>query len=165
MHCAQARLTTPAPLQQTQRRPRQQPSSGMTRHVAGDPSAWSQVRLASAGACFRRVCWVNTTASEQLLAALCMSTQWAAHCAHCHASSLCAGSDDFTLFLWEPSTQKQPLARMTGHMQLINQASRAGGACPAMRRLSCTAASCVLALFRTPFSSSRACCCAGHVFP
>lgn len=33
----------------------------------------------------------------------------------------CAGSDDFTLFLWEPSTQKQPLARMTGHMQLINQ--------------------------------------------
>ncbi|KAL4439724.1 hypothetical protein ABPG75_002725 [Micractinium tetrahymenae] len=34
---------------------------------------------------------------------------------------LVTGSDDFTLFLWEPSTQKQPLARMTGHMQLINQ--------------------------------------------
>ena len=33
-----------------------------------------------------------------------------------------AGSDDYTLFLWEPSTQKQPKARMTGHMQLINQA-------------------------------------------
>jgi ribosome assembly protein 4 len=32
-----------------------------------------------------------------------------------------SGSDDFTLFLWEPSTQKQPKARMTGHMQLINQ--------------------------------------------
>ena len=37
------------------------------------------------------------------------------------------GSDDFTLFLWEPSTQKQPLARMTGHMQLINQVGRGGG--------------------------------------
>lgn len=36
-------------------------------------------------------------------------------------SSSPTGSDDFTLFLWEPSTQKQPLARMTGHMQLINQ--------------------------------------------
>ncbi|EFN51765.1 hypothetical protein CHLNCDRAFT_56362 [Chlorella variabilis] len=34
---------------------------------------------------------------------------------------LVTGSDDFTLFLWEPSTQKQPKARMTGHMQLINQ--------------------------------------------
>lgn len=34
---------------------------------------------------------------------------------------LVTGSDDFTLFLWEPSIQKQPLARMTGHMQLINQ--------------------------------------------
>eukprot|EP00887_Chlorella_sp_A99_P001715 scaffold8.g1715.t1 len=35
---------------------------------------------------------------------------------------LATGSDDFTLFLWEPSASKQPLARMTGHMQLINQA-------------------------------------------
>lgn len=34
---------------------------------------------------------------------------------------LATGSDDFTLFLWEPSASKQPLARMTGHMQLINQ--------------------------------------------
>ena len=34
---------------------------------------------------------------------------------------LVSGSDDFTMFLWEPSTSKAPLARMTGHMQLINQ--------------------------------------------
>jgi ribosome assembly protein 4 len=38
------------------------------------------------------------------------------------AMYLCAGSDDFTLFLWDPSNQKQPRARMTGHMQLVNQA-------------------------------------------
>ena len=36
-----------------------------------------------------------------------------------------SGSDDFTMFLWEPSTSKAPIARMTGHMQLINQVSRA----------------------------------------
>ncbi|KRZ77371.1 Notchless -like protein 1, partial [Trichinella papuae] len=34
---------------------------------------------------------------------------------------LVSGSDDFTLFLWSPSTNKKPLARMTGHQQLINQ--------------------------------------------
>ena len=36
---------------------------------------------------------------------------------------LVSGSDDFTMFLWEPSTSKKPLHRMTGHVQLINQAS------------------------------------------
>jgi hypothetical protein len=41
---------------------------------------------------------------------------------------LVSGSDDFTMFLWQPSTSKAHLARMTGHVQLINQASgRAGG--------------------------------------
>ena len=35
---------------------------------------------------------------------------------------LVSGSDDFTMFMWEPSTSKAPVARMTGHMQLINQA-------------------------------------------
>lgn len=58
---------------------------------------------------------------------------------HCRLKSLCtaerryqtatggrperlvSGSDDFTMFLWEPSASKQPVARMTGHMQLINQ--------------------------------------------
>jgi ribosome assembly protein 4 len=34
---------------------------------------------------------------------------------------LVTGSDDFTLCLWEPSTSKTPLARMTGHQQLVNQ--------------------------------------------
>jgi ribosome assembly protein 4 len=34
---------------------------------------------------------------------------------------LVSGSDDYTLFLWEPFISKKPLARMTGHQQLINQ--------------------------------------------
>ena len=33
---------------------------------------------------------------------------------------LVSGSDDFTLFLWDPSTSKQPICRMTGHQQLVN---------------------------------------------
>ena len=33
---------------------------------------------------------------------------------------LVSGSDDFTLFLWEPEDNKKPLARMTG---LISQTS------------------------------------------
>ena len=33
---------------------------------------------------------------------------------------LCSCSDDFTLFLWEPTTSKQPIARLTGHQQLVN---------------------------------------------
>ena len=31
-----------------------------------------------------------------------------------------SGSDDFTLFLWQPTTEKKSLARMTGHQQLVN---------------------------------------------
>jgi len=31
-----------------------------------------------------------------------------------------SGSDDFTLFLWKPSSEKKSLARMTGHQQLVN---------------------------------------------
>ncbi len=34
---------------------------------------------------------------------------------------LVSGSDDFTLFMWQPSSDKKPIARMTGHQQLINQ--------------------------------------------
>lgn len=34
---------------------------------------------------------------------------------------LVSGSDDFTMFLWRPSDDKKPIARMTGHMQLVNQ--------------------------------------------
>ena len=41
-----------------------------------------------------------------------------------------SGSDDFTMILWQPSTSKQPVARMTGHVQLINQVGRLlGGVC------------------------------------
>ena len=32
-----------------------------------------------------------------------------------------SGSDDFTMFLWSPSTSKQHIARMTGHVQTVNQ--------------------------------------------
>lgn len=34
---------------------------------------------------------------------------------------LVSGSDDFTLFLWEPEENKKPIARMTGHQALINE--------------------------------------------
>ena len=34
---------------------------------------------------------------------------------------LVSGSDDFTLFLWLPEKEKKSTARMTGHMQLINE--------------------------------------------
>ncbi|XP_050410241.1 notchless protein homolog 1 isoform X2 [Patella vulgata] len=34
---------------------------------------------------------------------------------------LVSGSDDFTLFLWTPEVEKKPVARMTGHQQLINE--------------------------------------------
>lgn len=33
---------------------------------------------------------------------------------------LVSGSDDFTLCLWYPESDKKPIARMTGHQQLIN---------------------------------------------
>lgn len=33
---------------------------------------------------------------------------------------LASGSDDFTLALWLPETNKKPLERMTGHQQLVN---------------------------------------------
>lgn len=31
-----------------------------------------------------------------------------------------SGSDDFTLFLWEPEKSAKPIARLTGHQQLVN---------------------------------------------
>ncbi|XP_062508173.1 notchless protein homolog 1-like [Corticium candelabrum] len=37
------------------------------------------------------------------------------------AEMLVSGSDDFTMFLWNPSESKKPVAQMTGHQQLINQ--------------------------------------------
>ncbi|CAN0533521.1 unnamed protein product, partial [Ectocarpus sp. 12 AP-2014] len=33
---------------------------------------------------------------------------------------LVSGSDDFTLFLWNPVDGKKPLARLTGHQQPVN---------------------------------------------
>ncbi|XP_013408024.1 notchless protein homolog 1 [Lingula anatina] len=34
---------------------------------------------------------------------------------------LVSASDDFTMFLWQPETEKKPLTRMTGHQQPINE--------------------------------------------
>eukprot|EP00879_Flechtneria_rotunda_P028829 GHRR01031059.1.p1 GENE.GHRR01031059.1~~GHRR01031059.1.p1 ORF type:complete len:380 (+),score=83.50 GHRR01031059.1:309-1448(+) len=39
---------------------------------------------------------------------------------------LVSGSDDHTMFLWTPSTSKSHIARMTGHVQLINQVGHFG---------------------------------------
>lgn len=36
---------------------------------------------------------------------------------------LVSGSEDFTMFLWDPTDSKQSIARMTGHQQAINQIS------------------------------------------
>lgn len=33
---------------------------------------------------------------------------------------LVSGSDDFTMFLWNPEVDKKNICRMTGHQQLIN---------------------------------------------
>lgn len=33
---------------------------------------------------------------------------------------LVSGSDDFTMYLWEPEISKEPKAHMTGHQQLVN---------------------------------------------
>lgn len=33
---------------------------------------------------------------------------------------LVSGSDDFTMFLWEPAVSKHPKTRLTGHQQLVN---------------------------------------------
>ncbi|XP_074640596.1 notchless protein homolog 1-like [Tubulanus polymorphus] len=38
-----------------------------------------------------------------------------------HPEYLVSGSDDFTLFLWQPAVDKKSIARMTGHQQLINE--------------------------------------------
>ena len=33
---------------------------------------------------------------------------------------LVSGSDDFTMFLWEPAASKHPKNRMTGHQQVLD---------------------------------------------
>ncbi|KAB0801679.1 hypothetical protein PPYR_03865 [Photinus pyralis] len=37
-----------------------------------------------------------------------------------YGERLVSGSDDFTLFLWDPEHDKKPRARLTGHQQLVN---------------------------------------------
>uniref|UniRef100_A0AAR2KKR7 Notchless protein homolog 1 n=1 Tax=Pygocentrus nattereri TaxID=42514 RepID=A0AAR2KKR7_PYGNA len=37
------------------------------------------------------------------------------------AERLVSGSDDFTLFLWNPAEEKKPVARLTGHQALVNE--------------------------------------------
>ncbi|EYC44023.1 hypothetical protein Y032_0473g2078 [Ancylostoma ceylanicum] len=39
----------------------------------------------------------------------------------CGEERLVSGSDDFTMFLWNPSESKNAIARLTGHQQLVNQ--------------------------------------------
>eukprot|EP01119_Soliformovum_irregulare_P025564 TRINITY_DN9508_c0_g1_i1.p1 TRINITY_DN9508_c0_g1~~TRINITY_DN9508_c0_g1_i1.p1 ORF type:complete len:470 (-),score=104.45 TRINITY_DN9508_c0_g1_i1:78-1487(-) len=34
-----------------------------------------------------------------------------------------SGSDDFTMFMWQPKIEKKPITRMSGHVQLINHVS------------------------------------------
>uniref|UniRef100_A0A672SB73 Notchless protein homolog 1 n=1 Tax=Sinocyclocheilus grahami TaxID=75366 RepID=A0A672SB73_SINGR len=34
---------------------------------------------------------------------------------------LVSGSDDFTMFLWNPAEEKKPVARLTGHQALVNE--------------------------------------------
>lgn len=46
--------------------------------------------------------------------------KYAAFKATAEEERLVSGSDDFTLFLWHPAKQKQPLKRLTGHQQLVN---------------------------------------------
>lgn len=36
---------------------------------------------------------------------------------------LVSGSDDFTLFLWDPVGKSEPIIRMTGHQQPVNHVS------------------------------------------
>jgi ribosome assembly protein 4 len=36
---------------------------------------------------------------------------------------LITGSDDFTMFLWDPEKATKPIARLTGHQKLINHVS------------------------------------------
>lgn len=41
-------------------------------------------------------------------------------CTRGQPERLVSGSDDYTMFLWVPSQDKKPRARLTGHQQLIN---------------------------------------------
>jgi len=38
----------------------------------------------------------------------------------CGAERLLSGSDDFTMFLWDPQNSRKPICRMTGHQKVVN---------------------------------------------
>merc|ERR1711937_768199 len=42
------------------------------------------------------------------------------HLKVCGEERMLSGSDDFTLFLWKPSSSKNSIARMTGHQKIVN---------------------------------------------
>jgi ribosome assembly protein 4 len=37
---------------------------------------------------------------------------------------LVSGSDDFTLYLWDPIAKSEPIIRMTGHQQPVNHVNK-----------------------------------------
>lgn len=52
--------------------------------------------------------------------ALCEKVQQRYQAVRMQGERLVSGSDDFTLFLWNPEVDRKPTCRMTGHQQLIN---------------------------------------------
>ncbi|KAL0271924.1 UNVERIFIED_CONTAM: hypothetical protein PYX00_005072 [Menopon gallinae] len=60
---------------------------------------------------------VNTNSSKEDLKAL---AQRRYESVFGNGERLVSGSDDFTLFLWSPESDKKPIARLTGHQQLVN---------------------------------------------
>jgi ribosome assembly protein 4 len=47
--------------------------------------------------------------------------RYAEHLKICGEERMLSGSDDFTLFLWKPSSSSKPICRMTGHQKIVNQ--------------------------------------------
>jgi len=41
----------------------------------------------------------------------------------CGGERLLSGSDDFTMFLWQPGESRKPICRMTGHQKVVNHVS------------------------------------------
>ncbi len=72
---------------------------GSVRRAAAGPQAEARMRGMGLVACARRYEAVTSGQPERMV----------------------SGSDDFTMFLWTPSTSKKHVARMTGHVQTVNQ--------------------------------------------
>jgi len=60
---------------------------------------------------------VYATAQDRIRAA---KEKYEAHRKQHGEDKLVSGSDDFTLYLWNPETSKKPLKRLTGHQQAVN---------------------------------------------